>query len=74
MERKDDDVFVCPVARFFNDIGKVCAKDSGFKSHMRKSRVEFLKAIKSFLEEGIERIEGGQQGDVKEKAEKIEVE
>lgn len=74
MERKDDDIFVCPVARFFHDIAGICSKESGFKSHMKKSRIEFLKAIKSLVEEGIERIESRQQGDSENRAEKIEVE
>ena len=74
MERKNNEVFVCPVARFFHDIAKICAKDSNFKSHMKKSRVEFLKAVRSLVDEGIDRIEGRREGKTKNRAEKIEVE
>ncbi|MCF8120132.1 MAG: hypothetical protein K9L83_07980 [Deltaproteobacteria bacterium] len=65
---------LCPVGRFFADLEKASGKDSAFFEHMKKSRVEFLKGIRSLVDERIEAIEKkGASGD-KRKATRVQVE
>lgn len=65
---------LCPVGRFFADLEKAPGKDSAFFEHMKKSRVEFLKGIRSLVDERIEAIEKkGGAGD-KRKATRVQVE
>ena len=70
-KRNEDDEFVCPVGRFFSDLEKASRKKSKFFDHMNLSRIEFLKAIRSLVDERIEDIE--KKGSAK-KATKIKVE
>jgi hypothetical protein len=74
MEKQRNEVFTCPVARFFMDLGKKHEGRSEFVGHLRNSRVEFLKAIRSLIDEGISRMEKDSEGKGGKKAEKIEVE
>ena len=73
-EKEHDEVVMCPVGRFFLDVEKASGRKSKFFDHMTRSRVEFLKAARSLLDERIERLEkrGADKG--KKKAKKIEVE
>ena len=73
-KKKDEEqMVVCPVGRFFMDIGKASAGKSKFFKHMNQSRIEFLKAIRSLVDERIESFEKQEQGKGRKKAEKIEV-
>jgi hypothetical protein len=72
-EKNEKEVFVCPVGRFFVDLEKATGKKSQFAQHLGRSRIEFLKAIRCFVEERIEDLEkkGAKGG---KKATKIRVE
>ncbi len=75
MEEKtrEQETFICPVGRFFAELGKCGDRSSDFRTHLKQSRVEFLKAIRSLVDEGIERME--KEPDKEErKATRIEVE
>ena len=61
-EKTRDEPFSCPVGRLFSDLEAVVGKDSDFLNHFNKSRVELLKAIRSLLDEKIERIEKRESG------------
>jgi len=78
MARKqhDEEVVVCPVGRFFMDIEKTygSAKRSGFFEHLDRSRIEFLKALRSLLDDSIERVEKRERSGPEKKATRIEVE
>lgn len=56
-EKNESEVFVCPVGRFFSDLEKLSGKRSLFTKHLSQSRIEFLKAIRSLVDEGIETLE-----------------
>ena len=66
--------FTCPVGSFFKDMEKVFGRKTKFFEHMGKSRVEFLKAVRSLIDEGIERIEKKDSSATKKKTTKIKVE
>ncbi len=63
----------CPVGRFFAELEKRVGRESEFCGHMTRSRIEFLKAIRSLVDEGIERMEKRNPG-ANRRATKIEVE
>ncbi len=69
----EQETFVCPVGRFFAELGRAGGKKSAFQEHLNNSRVEFLKAIRSLVDERIERMEK-EEGEGGRKATKIEVE
>jgi len=72
-KKVEEDVFVCPVGKFFSDLEKVSLKKSKFFEHLNLSRVEFLKAIRSLVDERIQDLE--QKASKSEKrATKIKVE
>ena len=70
---REKEVFVCPVGRFFTQLERCGGRTSAFQEHFKKSRIEFLKAIRSLVDEGIERMEK-EGGEEERKATKIEVE
>jgi hypothetical protein len=47
----------CPVGTFFKDLEKAFGKKSPFYKHMTQSKIEFLKGVKSLLDERIEHLE-----------------
>jgi hypothetical protein len=69
-----DETYLCPIGRFFYDLEKTVGKDSSFLNHVTKSRVEFLKALRSLLDESIEKMEKKTAGKKGGKATKINVE
>jgi len=73
-EKNETEVFVCPVARFFSDLGKLSGKRSEFAKHLSQSRIEFLKAIRSLVDERIEGLENKTSKKGKKKVTKIKVE
>jgi hypothetical protein len=73
-EKDENEVFVCPVARFFSDLEKLSGKRSGFAKHLSQSRIEFLKAIRSLVDEKIEGLENKPSKKGKKKITKIKVE
>ena len=48
---------ICPVGTFFADLEKSFGKKSPFYKHMNRSKIEFLKGLKSLLDERIQRLE-----------------
>ncbi len=52
-KRNKEQMVVCPVGKFFMDLEEVMGKKSKFQEHMARSKLEFLKGIRSLLEEGI---------------------
>ena len=70
----EDDVFVCPVGKFFSDLDKVTQRKSKFLKHMNLSKVEFLKALRSLVDERIEDLEKKRSSKDEKRATKIKVE
>ena len=57
-KKKDsEEKIVCPVGTLFADLEKSFGAKSPFYKHMNRARIEFLKGIKSLLDERIERLE-----------------
>ncbi|MGD9075953.1 MAG: hypothetical protein PVJ69_12140 [Desulfobacteraceae bacterium] len=56
-EKHKEEMMYCPVGKFFWDMQKGSRKRSKFFDHMDQSRVEFLKAIRSLVDERIADIE-----------------
>ena len=72
-EKHKEEKFHCPVGRFFEDLEGLQGGKSEFFDHLNQSRLEFLKAIRSLVDEKIENIE--KKGAKKSKrATKIKVE
>ena len=66
----EEEMVVCPVGRFFMDIGKASKGKSKFFEHLNQSRIEFLKAVRSLVDERIEAVEKYGQEKGKKKAQK----
>jgi hypothetical protein len=73
-EKTENEVVVCPVGKFFLDLEKRSGKRSQFNKHLSQSRIEFLKAIRSLVDERIEDLEKKASKKEKEKMTRIEVE
>ena len=71
-EKHNNAVGYCPVGRFFIDLEDSFGKKSKFYGHLKNSRIEFLKAIRSLVDERIEDLEKKSSGN--KKATKIKVE
>ena len=72
-KHKEEEKFHCPVGRFFEDLEGLPGGKSEFFEHLNKSRLEFLKAIRSLVDEKIENIEK-KSARKQKKATKIKVE
>jgi hypothetical protein len=73
-KRNENEMVVCPVGKFFMDLERVSKKQSKFMHHLYQSRVEFLKAIRSLVDERIEDLEKRGHDKKGKKATKIQVE
>ena len=73
-KRNENEMVVCPVGKFFMDLERVSKKRSKFMHHLYQSRVEFLKAIRSLVDERIEDLEKRGHDKKGKKATKIQVE
>lgn len=73
-EKTGNEDFSCPIGRLFDDFEKKFGKDSEFFDHLSKSAVEFLKGIRSLLDDSIERMEKRGTGKPGKRATKIKVE
>jgi len=73
-KKVEDEVFVCPVGKFFSDLEKVSRRKSKFFEHMNLSKAEFLKAIRSLVDERIEDLEKKGSSKGEKRATKIKVE
>jgi len=75
VKKNKEQMVVCPVGKFFMDLEDVMGKKSKFFEHMTRSRVEFLKGIRSLLDEGIDYYEKkGSKKSGNKKMTKIKVE
>jgi hypothetical protein len=74
VKQKEEEVVVCPVGRFFMDLQRGSRKKSKFFEHLDLSRIEFLKAIRSLIDERIEGIEEKKSLRQEKKATKIKIE
>ena len=72
-ERHKNSEAFCPVGRFFSDLEESFGKSSKFYGHLKNSRIEFLKAIRSIVDEKIEDLEKQSSGK-KQRSKKINVE
>lgn len=63
----------CPVARLFSEMEKAYGRNSTFFTHLHQSQIEFLKAVRSLVDDRIGELEK-KQGRGKKKATKVEVE
>lgn len=73
VKKKEEEMVVCPVGKFFMDLKKLSRPKSKFFEHMDLSRIEFLKAIRSLVDERIEGLEEKKRSKQEKKATKIEV-
>jgi hypothetical protein len=73
-EKEIKEMVLCPVGKFFSDLQNASGKKSKFFEHLTQSRVEFLKAIKSLVDERIEDLEKRVSHKAKKKMTKIKVE
>jgi hypothetical protein len=73
-KKNKEQVVVCPVGKFFMDLEEVMGKKSKFFEHMTRSRVEFLKGIRSLLDERIDHYEKKDSKKAGKKMTKIKVE
>ena len=64
----------CPVGSFFRDIDEFFGKKSKFFEHMNQAKVEFLKGIRSLLDERIDNLEKKRSGKSGKRMTKIKVE
>ena len=73
-ERTKEEVYLCPVGRFFAELEESSQGKAKFFQHMNQSRVEFLKAFRSLLDERIDGLEKRQEARSEKKATRIKVE
>ena len=73
-DKNNEEMAVCPVGRFFMDLQKLSKRKSKFSGHMNKARIEFLKAVRSLVDEKIEHLEKGSGSEKKKRVSKIKVE
>ena len=70
----EEESFSCPVGGFFSDMEKMFGKKSKFFEHMGRSQAEFLKAVRSLIDEKIEGLEKKGSAKAGRKRTKIKVE
>jgi hypothetical protein len=73
VKKKEEEMVGCPVGKFFMDLQKLSLPKSKFFEHMDLSRIEFLKAIRSLVDERIEGLEEKKRSKQEKKATKIKV-
>ena len=72
-KKTEPQMAVCPVGKFFMDLENVFGKKSDFFKHMNQSRIEFLKAMRSLLDERIDTLEKEAAPKAKKRMTKIKV-
>ena len=72
-KKSEQQTVICPVGRFFIDLESVLGKQSDFVKHMSQSRIEFLKAMRSLLDERIHSLEKQGTATAKKRMTKIKV-
>jgi hypothetical protein len=74
VKQKEEEMVVCPVGRFFLDLQRGARRKSKFFEHLDLSRIEFLRAIRSLIDERIEGLEEKKSTRQEKKATKIKIE
>ena len=75
VEKKgEEEKIICPVGKFFADLEKTFGEKSPFYKHMNRSMIEFLKGVKSLLDERIKRLEKKDSRKTGAKMTKVKVE
>ena len=72
-KKREPQMVVCPVGRFFMDLENVFGKKSDFFKYMTRSRIEFLKAMRALLDEKIDHLEKQKSPKKKKRMTKIKV-
>lgn len=73
-EKNKKEAVTCPVCRFFMDLERLAGAKYEFLTHLNNSRIEFLKGVRSLLDEGIEHLEKKGASKPKKKMSRIKVE
>ena len=73
-KKNEEEKGFCPVGEFFLDIEKIFGEKSTFFKHLTQSKIEFLKAIRSLIDERIDGLEKKRQAGAGKKMTKIKVE
>ncbi len=72
-EKTNQEPLSCPVARIFSELEKAYGRKSTFFNHLHQSQIEFLKAIRSLVDDRIDELEKKSETG-KKKTTKIKVE
>jgi hypothetical protein len=72
-KKREEEMVVCPVGKFFMDLQKLSRSKSKFFEHLDLSRIEFLRAIRALVDERIEGLEEKKRSRQEKKATKIQV-
>ncbi len=72
-KKSEPQMVICPVGKFFMDLENVFGKRTEFFKHMSRSRLEFLKAMRSLIDERIDTLEKKQAPKQKKRMTKIKV-
>ena len=72
-KKREPQMVICPVGKFFMDLESVFGKKTNFSKHMTQSRVEFLKAMRALLDEHIDNLEKKKSPKKKKRMTKIKV-
>jgi hypothetical protein len=72
-EKNNSETAGCPVARLFSEMEKAYGRKSNFFTHLHQSQIEFLKAIRSLVDDRIGELEK-KEARGKKRAVKVEVE
>jgi hypothetical protein len=73
-KKSKDDRITCPLSTFITDLEKTFGRKSPFYKHMTQSKIEFLKGVKSLLDDRIERLEKENSKKTGAKMTKVKVE
>ena len=73
-KKNEDQRTECSMSRFFRELEDVMGKKSAFFEHMSRSRIEFLKGIRSLLDDRIQYYEKKGSKKSRQKMTKIRVE
>lgn len=72
-EKTNQETLSCPVARIFSELEKAYGRKSTFFNHLHQSQIEFLKAVRSLVDDRIDELEKKSERG-KKKTTKIKVE
>jgi len=73
-KKSKEERVVCPVGIFLTDLEKAFGRKSPFYEHITRARVEFLKGVRSLLDDRIEHLEKKRAESGGKKMTKIKVE